>query len=90
MISLVLQITLGLILAVTESLTVYMVGRAILGFVCVSVVFSGFVLYSLPETTFMHMTREARLSWIYPNTGWPKQTKLTTKNKQNELLRRGG
>ncbi|XP_054272402.1 organic cation transporter protein isoform X2 [Macrosteles quadrilineatus] len=44
MISLVLQITLGLILAVTESLTVYMVGRAILGFVCVSVVFSGFVL----------------------------------------------
>ncbi|XP_046670851.1 organic cation transporter protein-like isoform X2 [Homalodisca vitripennis] len=44
MISLVLQITLGLVLAVTESLTVYMAGRAVLGFVCVSVVFSGFVL----------------------------------------------
>ncbi|XP_075227145.1 organic cation transporter protein-like isoform X2 [Lycorma delicatula] len=44
MVSLLLQIVLGLGIAFAPLLSVYLVLRALLGFVCVSVVFSGFVL----------------------------------------------
>ncbi|XP_022192162.1 organic cation transporter protein isoform X2 [Nilaparvata lugens] len=44
MVSLLLQIVLGLSIAFVPWLSLYLVLRALLGFVCVSVVFSGFVL----------------------------------------------
>lgn len=44
MVSILLQIILGLGIAFAPVLSVYLVLRALLGFVCVSVVFSGFVL----------------------------------------------
>lgn len=44
MASLIMQLALGILVAICPWFELYMVLRFILGFVCVSIVFSGFVL----------------------------------------------
>lgn len=56
MASLIMQLTLGILVAICPWFEFYMVLRFILGFVCVSIVFSGFVLCKYYEyiTGYIH------------------------------------
>jgi len=48
MASLIMQLTLGILVAICPWFKLYLVLRFVLGFVCVSIVFSGFVLCKYP------------------------------------------
>lgn len=52
MASLLLQIIIGILVALCPWFELYLVLRAILGFVCVSIVFSGLILCTYVDTSF--------------------------------------
>lgn len=67
MASLLLQIILGILVAISPWFELYLVLRAILGFVCVSIVFSGLILckFTYFVISYIFLIFKTRFIFIY-------------------------